>query len=382
MKAIFALLLVLVVALQVQADSFQANTTAKACRRSVAYSATPKGAPTTLRFISTAACRFGKPGVAASGTAIIADINVVGRPDLSIGVFHAAAILGTYTDALSGFRLILERVIEYNDIDGVPGYQPQAGGDRPCANGITFLANAGWSAFDITSSDVDESNSTYYTATSTSTTPTGFTLTAEVSTVAMSNGKVELDPSSFKFSFDIANYVYKNASCASGLAFRIFIVAAGAARTKPSTVNINTDIDLSSQDSVDVPNAAGDSVGTFFVWDKTVTDVNGSSVVLHSNLGTYDSSEGVSGLNIPAKYAASVIWFSVEGQVSTFSWDPYAMADDSIADTSATSTGSAATTGSAGTTGSATTSNTKTSSAAIVVVEMLVVVVAALALLL
>jgi len=236
----------------------------------------------------------------------------------------------------------LERVIEYDEVNGEAGYQPEVGGDRPCLHGITLLKDVGWSAFDITS-QADAAGNTVYSAVSSSSTPSSFTLTIQFSTTAMSNNKTQLDPSSFKFSFDITDYVYNNSACAAGLAFRIFVINRGDIHK--NNVTVPTDLDLSARDVYDVPDGSGNPTSSFYIYDRHVTDVNGTIHVLYSNVTLNDDISDVDLLNIPPSWNANTVWYSVPGLVTDFSWDPYALTsdmdmEDSSDDASTTSSGS------------------------------------------
>jgi hypothetical protein len=339
MNAFFAVALFALIAQTAAQSDFSVNTTGLACKRSVHYTSRPR----ILAYTSEAACKFGNKGAkVVEAAAIYSQINVIDRPDLSIAVFHAtAANMTDVSAALAGFRVILERVIEYQDVDGVPGYQPQIGGDSPCPNGITLLLNAGWTNWAVTSTAVGgDPTAMLYTATSTSTTPSSFTLSVSVSSVSLSNGKIRLDPSSFKFEFDVNDYVYNNAACASGLAFKIIVVSGGTPQRKSSSVIVNTDVDLSNQDTYAVPDVNDNDRGAYFAWDRNVTLFNGTGLPLHHNVSVLasDVDDILDTLDIPIHWTATAMWYSVVGQVTSFSWDPYAMVDDSIADTSSATT--------------------------------------------
>jgi hypothetical protein len=346
-------------------DAPQKENSGKSCGRSLTYKARPPGKPTDIRWSSVAACRYGgKPGAAA---AVFADINVNGQPDMSIGVFHAGTNKDKRDDdnssgddgpsevdnSVSGFRIILDRVVEYKDVDGVDGYQP-GNGDTAYKSGTTKLNNVRWAPFVITSQAVD--NATLYTASSTSTQPAYFTLSVQFSDASIknSNGSI-IDPSAFKFNFDLHNYVYSNVN-ATGIALRLMVISRGSVAPKSSTQTVPTDVDLSNQTTYNVhgPNQA--LMGTYFAWENEVKSANGSVYVLHNKVG--DGGEDGDNSTVPINWQASAIWFSIPHQVTDFSWDPYAMADDSVI------------------------TSTSTSAAVAVVVELFIVVLAVFALML
>jgi len=319
MKIVAAILVSFIISFAIAADFktysvVRADGTTK-CRREIKTTYYPNVInPRGIRIRSLRSCTRDN---ALRRTNLFFDINTVGRPDIQVAFFRAIRDDDDTLTAFSYFRIFFERVIEYEEKNGVPGYQPGLGinDDKPRA--IDFLSTKQWNPITTTNTDVGD-GATVHTFTA-STVDGEVTFDIHFTTdYLVGPNRTVIVPHSAKFDFKITNHTYTDA-LASGLAFRVFVVARGRTREKAKT-DTDTELDLEDQKAVSI-----NDDGSYFTWNNYVTERTQGDVTIYDHSLSYDADKTDANtlLTQDARLHVSTIWFSVPNRPVNLVWDPY-----------------------------------------------------------
>jgi hypothetical protein len=295
----------------------------KYCRRVIASSLDNVG--TTFTATADASCRSDNN----SGRAERLVFVMSARPVPTFKISSLAR--SSDTTASFSVRYAIDKVVEYVEMNGIPGYQPSQ--DQLIHEyGLSGTIGNQWTSFNRNIINVNDDITVQSLTTSLGTSAGKFTfellLTSDEVVSSAGSTKTVLTPNSFKTTFSINNFVYLNPSSRIAIGIVLFVKygAVNVNTTSPPSADGNRPDDSTTLQSVALlPGNASQS--GFFSWQrfvlgksasgevtKTVTLIETGFSMATDTVLTRESDE-VGFLMIRNHY-------SIYDRISYFSWDP------------------------------------------------------------